>query len=283
MHQSSTEFKRFSDEYFTGADVRIYFGDILIDEVIGIQFTLQENVAPIFGYASYTWDKVARGNRHIQGNFTINYKSSYYLHSILERLQSDMEEETDEESANFNEDRFSNGTNIEHLLSVNDKDFDELSNEFEKSLWGEGSNSSINDQRTARSKHQPFFYGSKEAKNSSKMRDSGFNILITYGPYNQKKGAGVGGQNVAGSAHSLVGVQLSSVDQIVGLNGQPIQEQYQFIARDLDGNVAELANKRPSTVASMGNYATNNGNVRDYSTGAPGGFQGPYSQYPEYY
>ncbi|MDK2600704.1 hypothetical protein QO179_24730 [Bacillus stercoris] len=45
----------------------------------------------------------------------------------------------------------------------------------------------------------------------------------------------------AESAHSLVGVQLTGVSQMIGGDGNPIQEQYTFIAKDLDRNVKTKA------------------------------------------
>jgi secreted protein with Ig-like and vWFA domain len=64
------------------------------------------------------------------------------------------------------------------------------------------------------------------------LRDNGFNILVTYGPYNEKEGV-----KVAGSALSIVGIQLTGVHQVIGGDGSPIQEQYDFIARDLNGRI----------------------------------------------
>lgn len=60
--------------YYSGTDIRIYFGDNWIDEIVEIEWTMQEQLAPIYGFASYTWDKVARGNRFVQGSFLLTSK-----------------------------------------------------------------------------------------------------------------------------------------------------------------------------------------------------------------
>lgn len=227
----STEYRRFNSEYYSGADVRIYFRDIWIDEINNLQFTLQENVAPIFGYCSTTWDKVARGTRHVQGSFTINYKESYYLHSVIERLESKMKDDDGDgsyESNGFDESSFKEDATIEHLLGSNGDAFNSLADEFENSLWGASKNDTITRKREARKKDS-FFYG------NGPLKDAGFNILIAYGPLNQKDG-----RKVNETVHSLVGVQLTGVSQIIGLDGRPIEEQYQFIAKDLDGNVKDV-------------------------------------------
>lgn len=241
---ATTEYQRFKEEYFTGADVRIYFGDIWVDEITSLQFTLQEQVAPIYGYASYTWDKVARGTRVIQGSFTINYKESYYLHSILNTLSTKMSE-SKKDNPMFNEKEWKKGLTIEHLLE--DSNYENTADELEKSLWGASKDAGLN-KLTASKDKETYFY--PENKNASVSDDSnnnmatsqkqlaehGFNILIGYGPQNE-----VDGMKYNESTHSLVGVQLTGVSQVIGGDGQAVQEQYTFIAKDLDGNVSMKA------------------------------------------
>lgn len=221
---STVEYKRFNSDYYTGADVRIYFGDIWVDEINNLQFTLQENVAPIFGYASYTWDRVARGTRQIQGSFTINFRESYYLHSVIDRLDSNMEGDKDNAKYKFNYDQFTKDATIEHLMTnVDGKNFDVIADQFEKSLWGGDGNGDATAALNTRSKG-PFFNG--------KTGTSGFNILVSYGPFNAPNG-----RTTPETMHSLTGVHLTGVSQIVGLDGRPIEEQYSFIAKDLDSKV----------------------------------------------
>lgn len=225
---STTEYQRFKSEYFSGADVRIYFGDIWVDEITNLQFTLQEQVVPIYGYASYTWDKVARGNRFIQGSFNINFKESYYLHSVMQRLSSKMKTNSTT-TPMFDTKQWKEGLDIEHLIAKAGKSsFDELANEFEKTMWGEAANVYLKDITRGRFMH-PYF------NNDEQLQEHGFNILIAYGPMNEPNG-----MNASSTAHSLVDVQLTGVSQIVGGDGRPVEEQYTFIARDLDGNVAKV-------------------------------------------
>jgi hypothetical protein len=228
---STTEYQRFKSEYFTGADIRIYFGDIWVDEITSLQFTLQEQVAPIYGYASYTWDKVARGARSIQGSFTVNFKESYYLQAVLNSLSSKMKGNS-KSTPMFDTKQWKDGVDIEHLISS----FDVVADEFEKSFWGEG----LLTSQSSKKNKGTYFYpnigndGGSEvlSLNQSELADSGFNILIGYGPMNEKDG-----MKASETAHSLIGVQLTGVSQLIGGDGQPIAEQYTFIAKDLDGNV----------------------------------------------
>lgn len=234
------EYRRFNEDYFSGADVRIYFGDIWVDEITRLEFTLQENVAPIYGYASYTWDKVARGSRQIQGSFSINFKESYYLFAVLEKLAEKLKSPS---IPDFDKKNFKEGVTIEHLLSkAGHSSFDDLAEEFEKSLWGESKNQSIKKATNQRSKDSYFypeyplgrgqdgsFQGYDESISQKALRDNGFDILITYGPYNEP-----GRAKDPGTVESLIGVQLTGVSKVIGQDGKPIEEQYTFIAKDFN-------------------------------------------------
>lgn len=85
-NRKHTEYQYFPEEYFSGSDVTIYFGDTWVDDITGLQFGLHEPVKPVHGYASYTWDAVSRGARMVQGQFRIAFKEAGYLHVILDHL-----------------------------------------------------------------------------------------------------------------------------------------------------------------------------------------------------
>ena len=69
--------------YYSVIDAEVYFGNEYVEDVHDINWAVQQNVMPLFGYNSYTYDEVARGNRVIVGNFTIAFTSPNYLFSIL--------------------------------------------------------------------------------------------------------------------------------------------------------------------------------------------------------
>jgi hypothetical protein len=75
-------------EYFSGAQMNMYIGDVLIDEVTSLQIQVQQRKMPVYGYASQLFDKVAKGTVFVEGTFTINYKESGYLYAVLERYRT---------------------------------------------------------------------------------------------------------------------------------------------------------------------------------------------------
>jgi len=80
------EYQQFPEEFFSGADVVIYFGDTWLADITGLQFELAEHVRPVYGYASYTWDVVKRGVRLVNGQFRIAFTEAGYLYRVLDHL-----------------------------------------------------------------------------------------------------------------------------------------------------------------------------------------------------
>lgn len=233
------EYQRFKEEYFSGQDVRIYLGDIWVDEIVDLRFQLVENTAPIFGYASYTWDAIAKGNRQVQGSFRVNFKESYYIHSILNQLELEQSRATE---GTINEKKVSlQGITADHLLSTiesvySETEFDKLATQFEQSLWGRATNDTMQSKTNARGK-QSFFTPESGKKNVAK---NGFTILLTYGPYTQTYSAGQVNESVATTVRSITGVHITGVSQVIDGSGETVYEDYSFIARDLDSNVNVL-------------------------------------------
>ena len=69
-------------KYYSSLDADILFGGVFIDEVTNLNFAVQQNVMPIFGYNSYTFDDLAVGSRLVQGQFAINFTEANYLSRI---------------------------------------------------------------------------------------------------------------------------------------------------------------------------------------------------------
>lgn len=72
--------------YFSWYDVDLYFGDIYIDELTEINFTVAQSTTPIYGYNSFVFDTVAQGMRVIQGEFAVNFTKANYLYEVLNTL-----------------------------------------------------------------------------------------------------------------------------------------------------------------------------------------------------
>jgi len=65
----------FIEEYYSSTDTKIYFNDEEQTEIGYINYSVQEQLKPIYGYASRTWDDVAVGNRVVTGAFKMPIKN----------------------------------------------------------------------------------------------------------------------------------------------------------------------------------------------------------------
>lgn len=80
-----SNYKTYPYDYFTGTNARIFFGDVWVDDIISINYSASQTKEPIYGYASQTFDAVARGVVTVQGSFSIAFKEMGYL-NIIQRL-----------------------------------------------------------------------------------------------------------------------------------------------------------------------------------------------------
>jgi hypothetical protein len=235
----SVEYQRFSSDFFTGSDVRIYFGDTWVDDVTGLAFNVQETVQPIYGYASFTYDAIARGTRQVQGQFSINFKESYYLHSVMNRLEQKMKEQEESGFAAQSGDGvygfYNDKITVDHLMSsvTDNSSFEKYATMYEKALWGaEGSES----MRTLVNKRQSTSFFAPDSKGH--IQKNGFTIMVLYGPEpGLKEMYASGKEDISRTAHSLTGVHITGVSQQIDSSGQPLQEIYTFIAQDIDWNI----------------------------------------------
>lgn len=65
----------FTEEYYSSTDTKIYIDDEEQTEIGYISYSLQEQLKPLYGYNSNTWDEVAIGNRIVTGTIKIPIKN----------------------------------------------------------------------------------------------------------------------------------------------------------------------------------------------------------------
>ena len=86
-----TEENLFMEEYYSNTDTKIYMDDVEQSEIGYISYSLQEQLKPIYGYASRTFDDVAVGNRIVTGIFKVSIKNPEAqtpMSTIIERSES---------------------------------------------------------------------------------------------------------------------------------------------------------------------------------------------------
>lgn len=233
INNKLVEYQHFPSEYFAGSDVYLIFNNEFADEIVEIQFSMTEQVAPIYGYASYTYDAVARGSRLINGSFRINFKESRYLYDLMgvgersyynPRSARKIVEDAVKKNFTYIDAEIVNSL----LVSGQDDKLDDMISENQETLWGQASEA-IGESTVA---HKPYF---TERMSNPEMKQGGFDIVISYGDRNFHPDAIT--QYLPGTVKVINGVQLTGVSQIVAPTGEAVLEEYTFLARDLDNTI----------------------------------------------
>jgi hypothetical protein len=74
--------------YFTPTQARLYIGNLFIEELAGVQFVLQGNKVPVYGYASSEFDALGTGKYLVTGQIMLHFVSEGYLYTALNNYQS---------------------------------------------------------------------------------------------------------------------------------------------------------------------------------------------------
>ena len=224
-------------DFYSGSQITVWFGNILIDDINSIQWIRTQSKRPIFGYASQLFDGIAKGIVLIQGNFSINFRQTGYLSAVMLKIKNlyNTVAPTDAtQKVKFNQSEWpvirdligthlKNGTfgpqSVQDIQDMaNSPDFFDLAKSYQDIIWGgniEGATTSAVD-----------------IQQTNTIPD-GFNILITYGNLSHSEAQTLS-QNMQSTVKVLNNVHLTGESQVIQVGGQPIQEQYSFIARTSD-------------------------------------------------
>ena len=87
--------------YFSSIDTDVYFGNILIDEMVAFDFMIDEKKIPIYGYNNFTPKRIITGQKTIQGSFAINFTQTFNLKLIIDGLEDSIYHNKYEETQFF--------------------------------------------------------------------------------------------------------------------------------------------------------------------------------------
>lgn len=226
--------QQYDYDHYSGANVSLYIGDILIDEITSIQYRMEQQKRPIYGYASHHWDFVARGTTIVTGNFTINFKEAAYLHIVLQHLaENSISDSPIPSSPDYDAGAKTTNpiarANIETLIQkgvtpdtykalsdisrLPDDQFENVAEQFEDAIWGSKGSSAERDPLAI----------AKSLRRPDLMKN--FDIFLTFGNLDDPASNH--------TARRIREVELVGQSQLVEVSGEPIQEAYTFIARDV--------------------------------------------------
>jgi len=191
-----------SQDYFSGSQVSVFINDIWIDDAAAYNLTVQEAKMPIYGYGSQFYDFVAKGIVTINGTLAINYRHPNYLYIILANKERRSQDKIKQNAITDQLNRMSASQELfgqlNNLSNIDDKDLSEVSKYYKQKYWNEAI---------------------PQAAQTDTLDHDPFEMFFTYG---------VGSTGVI---EKIEGVELLGRSKIIESNGQPIMEQYSFIAR----------------------------------------------------
>lgn len=77
---------RYEYDWFSGSQISVMIGDVVIDSAVAIQFDVSQSKTPVYGYASQYYTFVSDGKVFVQGSLTIGFKESGYLLLPIKRF-----------------------------------------------------------------------------------------------------------------------------------------------------------------------------------------------------
>ena len=220
---------RFASSYYSGLDIRVYLGDVCLTDVVGLAFEIRENVTPLYGYASYRYDRVARGVRIIQGQFTINFRKPYWLiHEALKASRLEAAAKTPSSESR-------KVTPIEHSESYADilRWVEQQRTKFWRSGEGRDMPSS---SRLGRDEESPLWntggirYDLRIRYGDPTLRRE--QVLVTLAEDESAMLLGRDGPGVTTMTEVISDVQITGVSRAFDDSGRNLLEAYSFLARD---------------------------------------------------
>jgi hypothetical protein len=114
-------------DHYSGSQIVVMFGDILIDNAVAVQFDVQQSKTPVYGYANQYYSFVAAGHVLVQGTLTIAFKETGYLLWPIQRYinQTGPSKSTTQSGKSdwFTSPRFSVGDNGQLNRGYEQKDY----------------------------------------------------------------------------------------------------------------------------------------------------------------
>lgn len=249
----NNDYVLFPREYYSGSDIFICFGNIPIENILSVEFQVLQNFMGLYGYASYTWDAPVTGNRYIEGSFKINFKESFYIKSILDKLLNGEDYSEKVTSVDLSGINTINDL-TDKIRNLNQEELKNIAKEYENRLWG--TEKPIDNRYNAflLENFSTYDYINEEsawASSYNSLLKRGFDIIISFGEEMYE---------IKGQKHSenntmktINGVHITGYKTVYEPNGTPVFEEYRFVARDIDNSVSiilpkEIEEKIGSTI-----------------------------------
>lgn len=90
----------FTEEFYSGVDTDVLINGTKCDFISNISYTVQEQLNPIYGYASYTYNDMSVGNRIVVGTIRVPVGSSKDFDKLVVNNKNTSNSSTDATTSN---------------------------------------------------------------------------------------------------------------------------------------------------------------------------------------
>jgi hypothetical protein len=226
---ASQDFNTYYDYYYSGQDIQVSIegagsnstGGII--PIVSFAFNIKQEKLPLYGFWSYTFDAIMRGNRIVNGAFTIATSSLNYMKDLLSEAAVNRAEQD-------------GGMHRIRGLDMDEKNISEY--------WGRNIDSATmveTDTRHIWSSHPPFnfiiVYGVQNVSAPNMYQDSTYKEALQKYKNSPSLMTDTNERLVSRelipSRLVIENVELTSMQIEYTPDGQPLGETYSFLARDL--------------------------------------------------
>ena len=69
--------------YFNGTNASVYIDGLYVAHAVTFEFNESVQKLPVYGYKSVLWDTVLKGNKVVNGGFSINMETNHDIENYL--------------------------------------------------------------------------------------------------------------------------------------------------------------------------------------------------------
>ena len=118
-------------KYYSDASVELYFNGHWLDDITAVNWHIEQNTQPLYGYNSFIYDDIAQGTRLIRGVFVVNFTEPDRLSKVI--AQSKVESSPANNGATYEE--YSKALYSATTISVNGTTTTLQTNNAHNSIW----------------------------------------------------------------------------------------------------------------------------------------------------
>lgn len=249
-------------DFWSGTDARVEIRSnrnnfVLLPDVVNLQIELLEAVQPVYSYASYTADLFIRGARRVQGAMTMNFRSTGFLYTLLDSIDSPALAAANPPVAGQTSDYRKSGLDIDGFISLvsndrtksppntakryssNPEAVKKYTADLEATFWGSSRKVSSAANRVATeaaSLTKPKFPTDKNLELYIEFGHNTFNDENTISKFKANLNFPDLGKDkplAQKTSRIIKDIQFNGLNSQYDDSGRPIVEVYTFIARDM--------------------------------------------------